>query len=463
MADLKKEEFEVFEDDVKQEVASLVLTHGGRVYNQVVPPPPPAPEGIILPPQRPTSDAAGRIFLIFVDDLHLDFRNTGRIRELFKKIDQTLVHDGDMFGMVSTGPSSIAIDLTYDRKRLQEAIKKIAGNGLKPQDILDAPSGAEGPSEVRYRAHVAFSTAYDIMKNLEQVHNRRKAFVYVSNGYDFNPFPNARAGTDMYGRASGQNSNFEGSPGDMATDPFLKQGNQFADADLARELAELTRAANRANATIYTIDPRGLVGGPDLDEKIDPVEYSELRPHVAGQPAGPGGGDRRHRRRQPERLRPGAEADRQRDQRLLRNRLLLDEPGPAEADSQGGHQDHPEGPHGLLTPVGPRSGRCRRLSHRSRARADDPNAKAAKAAEKASNLVPLRPSLPLRPLRFTLPDKLDPQLHVARPEERVARGRRNQEPGVLCQVHRDEILRRVERRALNVVPRRRVQSCSSRY
>jgi VWFA-related protein len=274
VADLKKEEFDVFEDDVKQEISSLVLTHGGRVYNQVVPPPPPAPEGIILPPQRPTSDAAGRIFLIFVDDLHLDFRNTGRIRELFKKIEKTLVHDGDMFGMVSTGPSSIAIDLTYDRKRLQEAIKKIAGNGLKPQDILDAPEGAEGPSEVRYRAHVAFSTAYEIVKNLEQVHNRRKAFVYVSNGYDFNPFPNARAGTDLYGRASGQNSNFEGSPADMASDPFLKQGNQFADADLARELAELTRAANRANATIYTIDPRGLVGGPDLDEKIDPVEYS---------------------------------------------------------------------------------------------------------------------------------------------------------------------------------------------
>ena len=42
--------------------------------------------------------------------------------------------------------------------------------------------------------------------------------------------------------------------------------NVFADADLARELGELTRTANRANATIYTIDPRGLVGGPDLDE-----------------------------------------------------------------------------------------------------------------------------------------------------------------------------------------------------
>jgi len=39
------------------------------------------------------------------------------------------------------------------------------------------------------------------------------------------------------------------------------------------DLAEVTRAANRANTTIYTIDPRGLVGGPDLDEKIDMMEY----------------------------------------------------------------------------------------------------------------------------------------------------------------------------------------------
>ena len=47
----------------------------------------------------------------------------------------------------------------------------------------------------------------------------------------------------------------------------------FAEADLVGELAELTRQANRSNTTIYTIDPRGLVGGPDLDEKIDMAEW----------------------------------------------------------------------------------------------------------------------------------------------------------------------------------------------
>jgi hypothetical protein len=86
VADLKKEEFEVYEDGVQQEVVSFVLTHGGRVYNQMLPAPPKPQAGIILPPARPTNDAAGRIFIIFVDDLHLDFRNTGRIRDLFKKV-----------------------------------------------------------------------------------------------------------------------------------------------------------------------------------------------------------------------------------------------------------------------------------------------------------------------------------------------------------------------------------------
>jgi VWFA-related protein len=65
---------------------------------------------------------------------------------------------------------------------------------------------------------------------------------------------------------------------DLQNDPFFRtqQSSQMlAEADLVRELAELTRAANRANATLYTIDPRGLVAGTDLDEQLDPVEYSE--------------------------------------------------------------------------------------------------------------------------------------------------------------------------------------------
>ncbi len=58
------------------------------------------------------------------------------------------------------------------------------------------------------------------------------------------------------------------------TDP-QRQSETFSDADLASELGEITRAANRANATIYTIDPRGLVAGGDIAEEVDPREWAE--------------------------------------------------------------------------------------------------------------------------------------------------------------------------------------------
>jgi VWFA-related protein len=271
VADLTKDDFQILEDGVAQDIKSFTLVHGGRVHNLLTPPPPPSEEGVILPPSRPRNDTTGRIFVIIVDDMHLDFRNTGRIRDLFKKIGRELIHEGDMFCIVSTGPSSIAIDPTYDRKILDESIKKITGNGLKPQDIIQGAEGSDGPSEVRYRAHVAFSTAHDMLVQMEKVQNRRKAVVWVSNGYDFNPFAESRTGEDpVFGGRYGQTRE----EGQQMNQQF-NQGQQFADADLARELSEVTRTANRANATLYTIDPRGLVAGTDLDEQLDPVEYAE--------------------------------------------------------------------------------------------------------------------------------------------------------------------------------------------
>jgi VWFA-related protein len=260
---------------VRQEIVTMVLANGGRIYNIATPPPVAAPEGIILPQARPSTDASGRIFLIFIDDLHLDFRNTGRIRDLLKRVANTLIHEGDMFGIVSTGPSSIAVDMTYDRNRLDEAIKKVAGAGLKPEEIMQAPEGVNGPSEIRHRAHVAFSLVNDIMKGLEKVVDRRKAVIYISNGYDFNPFPEYRQTDDREFQDSMRGGRGDGGM-DQGYDPFIENmgRNQFSEADLAMELTYVTRAANRANATFYTIDPRGLVGGPDIDNTISPTEWA---------------------------------------------------------------------------------------------------------------------------------------------------------------------------------------------
>ena len=269
LSDLKREDFEVLEDGVAQTLVSFSLTHGGRTYN-IMAPPRQAIEGLAVPPPRPASSDSGRIFFILVDDLHLNFRDTARVRDLLKRVASELIHEGDMFGIVSTGPSAIEIGLTYDRRRLAEAERKLSGSALSPGDIVSAPQGAQGPPEVRHKAHVAFSTAADAIRQLGQVHDRRKAFIYISNGYDLDPYAKTRAKNEAerYGalRDSVDNSG--------SNDPALRQqGNQFAFADLASELAEITRAAVRSNTTIYTIDPRGLIAGPDLDQNVDQMEF----------------------------------------------------------------------------------------------------------------------------------------------------------------------------------------------
>jgi VWFA-related protein len=49
---------------------------------------------------------------------------------------------------------------------------------------------------------------------------------------------------------------------------------EFSDAELTSMLAELTREANRSNVTMYTIDPRGLVGPlSDLDQEVEPQQW----------------------------------------------------------------------------------------------------------------------------------------------------------------------------------------------
>ena len=288
------------------------------------------------------SDVSGRIFLFFVDDQHLQFGNTGRIRELFKKISKELVHDGDLFGIVSSGPSSIAVDMTYDKTRIDEAIKKMTGNELKPTEIINGASGPGGPTEIRYRAHVAFSTMDDALKNLEQVHNRRKALVWVSDGYDFAPFKDARYGT------MDPNSPFEQNESAQARN----QAAQSAQRRSGRRSEQ--RSGYSPAAAAGTVRRRGSVARAVRDHAGgQPREHDDLhdrparpgrsdagsrrerrsaavervRPQEPGQPAHARGRDRRHRRREHERLHEGAEADRRRDERLLRARVLLEEPG----------------------------------------------------------------------------------------------------------------------------------------
>jgi VWFA-related protein len=279
--DLRPEDFEVFEDGVRQQLVVLDAYVGTQRVASLVPAGSGVSsgrgrEGVIMPGRAPR-DASGRLFIIFVDDLHFQFRDTAQVRAILKLIGDTVIKDTDLVGLVSSGYSSIASDVSYDlgRRRIDDAIKRTMGGGQSAQEIVNAPETAEGPVALRFLAHTAFKTINDLLEKAEVLHpDRRKVFLLISNGYDFNPYEESRLARaqEQYGRPSP-----DGPPPES---PFQRRGQQFAEADLASELAEIIRNARRANVAFFPIDPRGLVAGPDI---ADPISVTDHATHVRTQ------------------------------------------------------------------------------------------------------------------------------------------------------------------------------------
>jgi hypothetical protein len=166
--------------------------------------------------------AASRLFLIVVDDLHIDFRSTARIRwDLMKRLLQLTARAGDKVRMVSTGYSSVDVPPTSDPAVVQAALARITGGGLRPAEILDGKSR----DELVRRAQVTLRTVTQAIEAMPAADGKGNVVLLVTGGFDLSP--------------------------------------RTERAALVTELEELTRTANRVGATIYAFDARALVGTPE--------------------------------------------------------------------------------------------------------------------------------------------------------------------------------------------------------
>lgn len=235
VTDLTTTDFEVFEDGVRQQVTTFASIAGGTA--------------------SPAIGGAGRIFIVLIDDLHLSALDSPRVRDVLKQIRDRLLRDTDLVVVVSTGYSSIAENLRYDpgHQRFNEAIKKVMGSG---------PGGTASPDD-RVRAHVSLATAHELLVKARPISARRKAFLYLSNGYDIGPAVAAdyRVEQAQYVRET------------SFVNPFGRPATDVSAVDLTADLAEVVRAARRSNAALYPIDPRSVSAGPDINTRISKQDW----------------------------------------------------------------------------------------------------------------------------------------------------------------------------------------------
>jgi hypothetical protein len=117
-------------------------------------------------------------WLILVDDLHIDFRDTGYLRNLLRSLATELIRDGDSFAIRSSGPSALSVALTSSRAAFDAVLSKVEGNELARGDCL----GIDMDDELRYRAQLAGTAAAEMFNNLPK-ENRPAALLYISDGY----------------------------------------------------------------------------------------------------------------------------------------------------------------------------------------------------------------------------------------------------------------------------------------
>jgi hypothetical protein len=210
------------------------------------------------PPQVPVT------WLIFVDDLHLDFRNTGRLRDALRKLTAEMIRDGDRFSVVSSGPSSLAVEVTTDREILVQSIRKVTGNALRFDDLFQ-PGGS---AEALYRASTAVTVARSMLPGLEGSKDGPTALLYFSKGYSFELLPDSAPGGAQ-----------------------LVRGRQFTRALVNEQLQELIETARRAAVPIVAIHPRIAFGDTAalLEAPEEPAHQREMQRVLRSMADGTGG------------------------------------------------------------------------------------------------------------------------------------------------------------------------------
>jgi VWFA-related protein len=261
VTDLERADFEVLEDGRPQriETFSLVRLPLERPARPLIAGAP------VEPDVAANTAAAGRIYLLVLDDLHTSVANTPRVKAFLRDFLERGFGDNDLASVAYTsGRIAASQEFTNNRRLLLDAIEKFSGQRLRseaieigealnrdPRDPDDTPinprnQGGDGrdpfdpysrlnpfEAERAYQARATMTVVRELSTLMESVRGRRKSMLLVSEGLSYNiydGFRNTSAGV------------------------------------ILREAREAMGAAMRANVAIYPIDPRGLAGVGDAIE-----------------------------------------------------------------------------------------------------------------------------------------------------------------------------------------------------
>jgi VWFA-related protein len=256
IANLTKDDFELFEDGKKQDVATFALVNIPIERAER----PLFASGPVQPDVQTNDHIEGRIYLLVLDDLHTDVTRSPRVKAAATRFIENNFGTNDLAAVVFTGRSGDGQDFTNNPRLLVNAINKFSGRKLRSATLTRIEGARVDPATQQlapgddidqmdraFRARQMANNVRKLAEFMAGVHGRRKSMLLIGEGVDY----------DIY-EAVGQ-------LGSTASSVLLDTHDAIA-------------AATRGNVTIYTIDPRGLMNAEgDLIEVAGTVGDADSR------------------------------------------------------------------------------------------------------------------------------------------------------------------------------------------
>ena len=291
--DLTAEDFEIFEDNKPQAIEQfehVVVSPAGPQSERSEP-------NTIGEMKQMIANPRNRVFVLFLDIQHVSIDGAWHAREpLIRLIDRMLGPD-DLVGIMTTRMSAADLVLARKTQVIASGLRDIwpwgeAGTLMEDEKEQNYhvcyPANEQGgivaEMIARKRERQALTAIHELVTYLRDLREERKAIVTVTEGWvlfrenhtltnivsgiESAPLPDPiSVGPD--GRLRHTQPNTITSSGNVSKEECDRDRLALSLIDDDRYMREtLIPAANRANATFYTVDPRGLVA---------PVTYGGVR------------------------------------------------------------------------------------------------------------------------------------------------------------------------------------------
>lgn len=292
--DLTADDFEVLEDGVLQKLETFEFVQVRSSLAQ----PERAEPGTIAESRGMMKDPRARVFVLFLDLPHVTMGGTWHVRGPLVRLIERILAPDDLIGIMT--PGMAASDITFARKT------QVMADGLfsrwpwgerftlerdERERLYEAcypwPETKDVVAEMtaRRRERSSLDALHELVGWLRDQREERKAVLTVSEGWLlFRPNSDLTRPRVLDPR-SGATEPIPGpEPIGVGPDGRLRLGNADGPIDVTRSECDRDRlylslidnerhfrdimdAANRANASFYTVDPRGL---PVFDSPIGP-------------------------------------------------------------------------------------------------------------------------------------------------------------------------------------------------